>query len=144
MKLCKTFIALVLAMVLSAASSLCAQDSTTSTSSGQSNATSGTGMANDPAENRVRAIANQLDLTPQQRDQIRPIVKQEAERIEAVKNDTSLSPEQKQEKIREIHQTYRPQIANVLTPEQKRKFKEMKQEGREHRRGMHGGVPQSR
>jgi Spy/CpxP family protein refolding chaperone len=140
MKKYRFFASLTLTALLALGTLAWAQDSTPS--GGQSNATSGTGTAeNDPAENRVRHIADQLNLTPEQRDQIRPIVKQEAEQIQAVRNDNSLTPEQKQAKLREIHQTFRPQIAKVLTPEQKQKFKEMKEEGREHHRGMRGGVP---
>jgi hypothetical protein len=49
---------------------------------------------------KVQAIAQQLDLTPQQKGKILPILADEGPKVEAIKNDNSLSKVQKIQQIR--------------------------------------------
>jgi hypothetical protein len=63
---------------------------------------------------KVQAIAQQLDLTPQQKVQILPILADEAPKVEAIKNDNSLSKVQKIQQIRAIHRQTDPQMKAIL------------------------------
>ena len=77
------------------------------------------------AQNRaakVEAIAQQLNLTPEQKAKILPILRQEAPKVEAIKNDNSLSKMQKVQQIRTIHQQTDPQMKAILSPEQYQKL----------------------
>ena len=59
---------------------------------------------------KVQAIAQQLDLTPQQKIKILPILADEAPKVEAIKNDNSLSKVQKIQQIKAIHKQTDPQM----------------------------------
>ena len=70
------------------------------------------------AEAKVIALAQQLKLTPQQEVEILPILKAEAPKFEAIKNDPSLSGMQKMKQLHAIHSENAPQLQKILTPAQ--------------------------
>jgi Spy/CpxP family protein refolding chaperone len=82
----------------------------------------------EPVRDFLRELSEKLNLTDEQRAAIRPILVAEAEDIKAVRQDASLSAEQKQAKIHEISDKGREKINAILTPEQQKKFAEMKNE----------------
>lgn len=84
---------------------------------------------------RLQEIVDKLDLTADQKAQIKPIIEAAHKQAETVRADTSLTPEQKHAKMREAFQAVRGQIEGILTPEQKQKLEAMKEEHREHHRG---------
>ena len=71
---------------------------------------------------KVQAIAQQLDLTPHQKQKILPILSDEAPKVEAIKNDNSLSKIQKVQQLRAIHQQTDPQMKAILSQEQYQKL----------------------
>ena len=75
---------------------------------------------------KVQAIAQQLDLTPQQKQKVLPILADEAPKVEAIKNDNSLSKIQKVQQLRAIHQQTDPQIKAILSQEQYQKLQEIR------------------
>src|SRR5436190_24261599 len=77
---------------------------------------------------KLQAIAKQLDLTPQQKVKILPILADEGPKVEAIKNDNSLSKVQKIQQIRAIHQQTDPQMKAILSPEQYQKLKTIRQQ----------------
>ena len=78
------------------------------------------------AMSKAQAIAQQLNLTPQQKEKILPILAAEAPKVNAIKNDNSLSKVQKMEQVRAIHQQTDPQMKSILTPEQYEKLKQIR------------------
>ena len=68
------------------------------------------------AEAKVLALAQRLKLTPQQ--EVLPILKAEAPKLEAIKNDPSLSGMQKMKQLHAIHSENAPQLQKTLSPEQ--------------------------
>jgi Spy/CpxP family protein refolding chaperone len=81
---------------------------------------------------------SRLNLTPDQKSKLDPIFQASRQQFEAVRNDTSLTPEQKQAKIREIQQGTQSQVNSILTPEQQQQWRQMKM----HRgRGPKPGPP---
>ena len=70
------------------------------------------------AEAKVIALAQQLKLTPQQEVEVLPILKAEAPRLEAIKNDPSLSGLQKMRQLRAIHSENAAPLQKILTPAQ--------------------------
>lgn len=70
------------------------------------------------ADEKVIALAQQLKLTPQQDVKVLPILKAEAPKLEAIKNDSSMPPLQKLKALRAIHAETAPQLQKILTPKQ--------------------------
>jgi periplasmic protein CpxP/Spy len=77
---------------------------------------------------KAEAIAQQLNLTPQQKIKILPILRDELPKVNAIKNDNSLSKIQKMQQIRAIHQQTDPQMKAILTPAQYEKLKTIRQQ----------------
>jgi len=77
----------------------------------------------------LQQVSSELNLTDDQKTQIKPILQNEFQQLKAVKNDTSLSPDQQKAKAQEIHASAKSQISSVLTPEQQKKLATMREEG---------------
>jgi hypothetical protein len=77
---------------------------------------------------KVQAIAQQLDLTPQQKVKFLPILADEGPKVEAIKNNSSLSKVQKIQQIRAIHRQTDPQIKAILSQEQYQKLQAIRQQ----------------
>src|SRR5262245_45808287 len=75
------------------------------------------------AMSKAEAIAQQLGLTPEQKVKILPILRDELPKVNAIKNDNSLSRMQKVQQIKAIHQQTDPQMKAILTPAQYEKLK---------------------
>jgi Spy/CpxP family protein refolding chaperone len=71
-----------------------------------------------PSPQKIEQVAKQLNLTPEQEAKLFPILKAEAPKIEAIKANTSLSPIQKMEQLKAVHDQTDPQVKSILTPDQ--------------------------
>jgi len=78
------------------------------------------------AMQKAQAVAQELNLTPQQKEKILPILAAEVPKVNAIKNDNSLSRMQKMEQVRAIHQQTDPQMKAILSPEQYQKLKQIR------------------
>ena len=78
------------------------------------------------AMSKAQAVAQQLSLTPQQKEKILPILAAEVPKVHAIKNDNSLSKTQKMEQVKAIHQQTDPQMKAILSPEQYQKLKQIR------------------
>ena len=85
------------------------------------------GQATDPAA-KLQALSQQLKLTPQQKMQMLPILKEEGPKLEAVKNDASLSGMQKMRQLRAIHNETAPQLQKILSPAQYQQLQAIRQQ----------------
>jgi len=74
----------------------------------------------------MRELSEKLNLTDAQKVAIKPIFANDANAIKTVRQDGSLTEEQKMAKIKEIRENGRKQINAILTPEQQKEFAEMK------------------
>lgn len=79
---------------------------------------------------RLAKLAQSLGLTDDQKAQLKPILKGEAEQVRDIRQNTKLTPEEKQEQVKEVRKGTRPQIMAILTPAQREKLKDLR---REHR-----------
>jgi Spy/CpxP family protein refolding chaperone len=77
---------------------------------------------------KLEAISQQLELTPQQKSKILPILRDELPKVEAIKNDNSLGKIQKVQQIRAIHQQTDPQMKAILSPAQYQKLQAIRQQ----------------
>jgi periplasmic protein CpxP/Spy len=77
---------------------------------------------------KLEAISQQLNLTPQQKAKVLPILAEEGPKVQAIKNDNSLSKIQKIQQIKAIHQQTDPQMKAILSPEQYQKLQAIRQQ----------------
>jgi len=80
-------------------------------------------------------LSKELNLTDDQKAKVRPILEDEGKQMKAVREDSSLSQEQKHDKMRQIHEAAHSQINELLTPEQQQKFAQLKEQHKEHHEG---------
>lgn len=108
-------------------------------SSGQGTAgqspSNSTGQTAPPAatqsSNQTKSIDEELQLTPDQKQKIASVVDDENKQISAVRDDSSMSMEQKQQKVLAIRQAGTPKIKAILTPDQLQKLAAIQQRMRE-------------
>jgi Spy/CpxP family protein refolding chaperone len=77
------------------------------------------------------AMMANLNLTDDQKVQIKQIHEGMRSKAEMVKNDPSLSADQKEAKIRDLRRDTHEQVKKVLTPEQRKQFEENMREHRD-------------
>jgi hypothetical protein len=74
---------------------------------------------------------NPLNLTDDQKAKLRPILMEENQQLEGLRNDTSMTQAQKVAKSNEIRQVASPKIRAILTPEQLQKLADLQQKARQ-------------
>jgi len=89
-----------------------------------------------PNQERGQRFAQSLNLTPDQEAEIKSIHENFKQQAQAIKNDSSLTPDQKKAKFKELRKSTHEQMMAKLTPDQQQKLKEMRKERRGH--GRHG------
>jgi len=77
-----------------------------------------------------------VNLTDDQKAQMKKIREDAKSQMDAVKNDSSLSAEQKQTKIKGIRRDSHKQVEAMLTPEQRKTMKEWRHEHHRERNGQ--------
>lgn len=87
------------------------------------------GQARHQGAGRMKKLANALGLTDAQKAQIKPILQNSRQQAQAIKQDTSLTPEAKKEKMNDLRKSTMEQIRAILTPDQIAKLKAMRQQG---------------
>jgi Spy/CpxP family protein refolding chaperone len=82
-------------------------------------------------QQRLDNISTELNLTDAQKQQIKPILQSEVQQLKSVRDNTSLSADQRQSKAKDIHQSSKSQIEGVLTPDQQKKLESMREQAQE-------------
>src|SRR5690349_22762195 len=83
---------------------------------------------NDSAKNKKsEQIAKELNLSPDQKKQVDGIHADTRKQKEAIENDKSLTEDQRQQKIKELKKQERSKMNAVLTPEQREKIKQTRE-----------------
>ena len=131
----------VLSFALALAISLPAGAQSSATNSSSQSAPAQTAPAPPPAAqqsapstaspNSAQAQTNEdnpLNLTDEQKTKLRPIIADENQQMEALRNDTSLSQSQKIDKANQIRAQASPKIKAILTPEQLQKLAQLQQD----------------
>jgi len=71
---------------------------------------------------------NPLNLTDDQKAKLRPIIADENQQMEALRNDNSMNQTQKIDKANQIRAQASPKIKAILTPEQLQKLAQLQQD----------------
>ncbi len=80
---------------------------------------------------RFQATIAELNLTPEQKQKLTPIFREEMERMAALRNDQSLAPREKLQQMKTIQEETVPQVKAILTPEQFAKWEKKRAEARD-------------
>ena len=75
-----------------------------------------------------------LNLSPEQKKQLQQIRENGRAQVQAERNDSSLTPAQKKQRIRQIRKSMHKQVMGALSPEQRKIWRAKQRERREHRR----------
>lgn len=76
---------------------------------------------------KLQQLASELNLTDDQKTQLKPVLQGEFKQLKAVHDDASIPSEQKEAKMKEIHESAKGQINSILTPEQQKKLAAIKE-----------------
>src|SRR5262249_47063883 len=76
---------------------------------------------------KLQQLATELNLTDDQKTQLKPVLQGEFKQLKAVNDDTSIPSDQKDAKMKEIHEGAKSQINSILTPEQQKKLAAMRE-----------------
>jgi len=84
----------------------------------------------------MEKVAQALDLTDEQKADIKSIVEQRRAKMAALRENKSIPPEQKMAQAKEILQASMQQIKGILTPEQQQKLEQIIERVKERREGQ--------
>jgi hypothetical protein len=85
----------------------------------------------DP-QRAAQRIGERLGLSADQTTRLQTIFTDQQQKMTALRADTTLSPDQRREQFRSIHENLKTQLATVLTPDQIQQLHSMR-----HGRGRH-------
>jgi protein CpxP len=95
------------------------------------------------ADKRLGMLTKQLNLTADQQSKVKPILEDQQKQFEALRQDSSVSPQDRHSKMAELQQSTSTQIRSVLTEDQQKRFDEMQQKRRKRmNKRMGGGTDQ--
>ena len=77
-------------------------------------------------------LTRDLNLTDDQKSQLKSILEDRAQKMRSVRSDTSLSPEDRRSKLGSISEESNSKIRALLNDEQKQKFDQMQGQGPGH------------
>jgi len=79
---------------------------------------------------RLERIAAELQLTDQQKEQARPIIREFLEQGRSLRQDTSLTAQERREKMKDLRQEAAAKLKPILTPEQLEKWQNLRNAAR--------------
>jgi Spy/CpxP family protein refolding chaperone len=123
--------ALALAFTLTAAAQTSSEALKQQRSPGQGQKPSRGNVPRDRVADRLEWLSGHLNLTEEQKKELKPILSDEFKQMRAVGEDASLTHDQKRQRMKQIHEASRPRVQTILTPEQRQKFAQMKEEAKE-------------
>lgn len=92
------------------------------------------------ADQRLERMTKQLNLTDAQQQQIKPILENESKQMQTLREDSSLSQQDRMSKMMAIRQDSASQIKPILNADQQKQYEEMmSRQG--HGRGGPGQMP---
>jgi hypothetical protein len=87
------------------------------------------------AEEPFERVAQVLNLSPQQRSQLQPILQAEAPKVKAIHDDPNLSGPEKVEKLKAVHKETDPLVKSILNPTQYEQWQVIRKDELAHIKG---------
>jgi outer membrane murein-binding lipoprotein Lpp len=73
---------------------------------------------NSAQAQKLNMVVKQLNLSPEQKIKLMPILEDEAPKVEAIKANASLTNFQKLQQLGALHEQTNPQVQAILSPQQ--------------------------
>ena len=89
-------------------------------------------------EQRLQMMTKQLNLTTDQQEKIKPLLENESQQMQTLRQNSSLSNEDRMGQMKQLRQSTNEQIKSELNPDQQQKFQQMMSH---HEPGSPGGAP---
>ena len=93
------------------------------------------------ADQRLQMLTSQLNLSSDQQAQIKPILENESQQMDALRSDTSLSQQDRMSKMQEIRKNTASQMTPILNSEQQTKYQQMMSRHARGAMGAGNGAP---
>lgn len=94
----------------------------------QGGATSRPAGAGQPLLGALRDAVQQLELSPEQKEQVRSLFQEQQNKIQELRQQAGNAGGDAREKIRELMQSAREKLQEILTPDQQQKLRELMQQ----------------
>lgn len=104
-----------------------AQDTAPATGTSQGNSSANAGPRHGRHGRGMGRMLRGLNLSDSQKQQLKPILEQQHQQMQALRNNSSLTPEQKKAQAQQIRQSTMAQVNGILTPEQQQQLKQRRQ-----------------
>ena len=98
----------------------------------------GHGRGMPTVDEQVQHMTQKLNLTTDQQSQVKSILENERQQMEALHNDTSTAGQDKRQKFQTMRQENSSKIRDVLNDDQKKKYDAMEKEHGKHMGGKMG------
>jgi Spy/CpxP family protein refolding chaperone len=95
------------------------------------------GQGRQQAGGQLQRLAHELNLTREQRTELKAILRDSREQSKSLREDQELSQQDRRAQLRELRTATEERINEILTPEQQEKYAQLREELRPGRRG-HG------
>jgi Spy/CpxP family protein refolding chaperone len=125
-----------------AVSAAVAQQDTTPPGGQQQGAQMQGGSRGMNPDRRAMMMQQRLDLSADQTAQVRQILTASMGKMEALRSNTALAPEDMRAQMMALRQGEQAKIRALLTPDQQAKFDAMQARMQQRQRGGEGGAPQ--
>jgi septal ring factor EnvC (AmiA/AmiB activator) len=89
-------------------------------------------------DQQMKHLTKALKLSDDQQTKVRSALEDQNKQMEQIRNDSSLSRDDRFSKMKQIHDSTNTQIKSVLNADQQNKFDEIQQKHQEHMRGHQG------
>ena len=84
---------------------------------------------------QLARMAKKLNLSQDQQNQLKPVFQQQHQQAKAIRDDASLTQDQKKEKFQALRQDTMAKVNGILTPEQQQQWQQMRAK---HQHGTNG------
>ena len=78
-------------------------------------------------QDRLKQLSTQLNLTDEQKEKLKPMLQEEFTKVRELRQNDTLSREDKTAKLKELRADLQKKVETVLTPEQKEKWTKIQQ-----------------
>lgn len=142
-QLCRIALSGLLAtgLTLGTAAAFAQQDSPAPDASAQQAGPGHMGRQRMTPDEQVARMTKRYNLSADQQTQIKPIVADQQQQMMALRQDSSMSREDKMAKMKSIREDSSTKIQAILNDSQKQKFAEDQQKMQEHMMQRGGGAP---
>ena len=90
----------------------------------------------EPSQHQ-KGMMNQLNLTPDQKSQMKTVHQDMKQQRESIMNDQSLTADQKKQKMKEFRKSQSEKVNGILTPDQQQKMKELRKQRMQNHKMNH-------